>query len=193
MQIVTLIVAPVFFSAALYVLLGMLISLMGRTSSVLSPKWYAIIFCICDVISLVVQAVGGALASAAANTVGGDTAKGTNIMVGGIAFQLFTMTLFAVFGLDFLRRIRRAEPPRSIKLVLLAMVVSFAMIYIRSIYRTIELAQGWFGHLITHEGYFIGLDAAVMVVAVGVFNFIDPAVLLPRTRAKTREDAAPGS
>jgi hypothetical protein len=58
MQITTLIIAPVFFTAALYVLLGVLIKLLGRQSSLLSARMYAIMFVTCDVISLVVQVSG---------------------------------------------------------------------------------------------------------------------------------------
>lgn len=181
-QIVTLIIAPVFFSAALYILLGKLIRDMGRASSILSAKWYAIVFCTCDVVSLIIQAAGGAMASMADTDE--DQDRGTNIMEGGIVFQLATMTLFGVLMADFARRImsrraglRDAVTP-SLKLVLAAMAVSFVVVYVRSIYRTIELAQGWRGHLITHEAYFIGLDAATMVIAVAVFVPIDPAVML---------------
>jgi hypothetical protein len=55
MQITTLIIAPVFFTAALYVLLGMYITLIGRHTSMLSARMYTIIFLTCDLISLVVQ------------------------------------------------------------------------------------------------------------------------------------------
>jgi hypothetical protein len=58
MQITTLIIAPVFFTAALYVLLGVLIKLLGRQSSLLSARMYAIVFVTCDIISLVVQVRG---------------------------------------------------------------------------------------------------------------------------------------
>ncbi|KAH8773657.1 RTA1 like protein-domain-containing protein [Diaporthe sp. PMI_573] len=181
-QIVTLIIAPVFFSAALYVLLGKLINDLGRASSFLSAKWYTIIFCTCDVASLVIQAAGGAMASMADTDEQQDL--GTNIMEGGIAFQLATMTLFGVLLGDFARRIStskfglRDSVTRGLQLVLGAIFLSFVVIYIRSIYRTIELAQGWRGHLITHEVYFIALDAAMMVIAVAVFMPIDPAVML---------------
>lgn len=50
------------------------------------------------------------------------------------------------------------------------------MIYVRSIYRTIELLQGWTGFLITHEVYFVVLDGAMMVLAVGIFNLFHPAL-----------------
>ncbi|KAK7728255.1 Envelope glycoprotein gp160 [Diaporthe eres] len=181
-QIVTLIIAPVFFSAALYVLLGKLIHDLGRASSILSAKWYTIIFCTCDIVSLIIQAVGGAMASMADTNEEQD--RGTNIMEAGIGFQLATMTLFGVLLGDFAWRILsrrfglRNAVTRGLKLVLIAIFISFVMIYIRSIYRTIELAQGWRGHLITHEAYFIGLDAAIMVVAVAVFVPVDPAVIL---------------
>lgn len=110
--------------------------------------------------------------------------RGTNIMEGGIVFQLATMTLFGVLLVDFARRISsrkfglRDAVTRGLKLVLGAIFLSFVVIYIRSVYRTIELAQGWRGHLITHEVYFIALDAAMMVIAVAVFVPIDPAVML---------------
>ncbi|ROV94750.1 hypothetical protein VMCG_08838 [Cytospora schulzeri] len=181
-QEVTLIIAPVFFSAALYVVLGILIVDIGRASSFLSAKWYTIIFCTCDVISLVVQAVGGAMASTADTDA--DETQGTHIMVAGIAFQLGTMTLFGLMLADFIRRVHstrlgmRGDFTGRLKLLLLAILVSFLMIYTRSIYRTIELAQGWNGYLISHEGYFIGLDAAIMVIAVAVFIPLDPVMLM---------------
>lgn len=187
MQITTLIIAPTFFAAALYVLLATLIRLLGHQTSILSAKWYAIVFCTCDVISLVIQAVGGGMASSESNKEGGHTKPGTHTMVAGIVFQLFTMTVFAVLVLDFLRRVYKLAKgrrdgqgglTRNMKLTLLALFVSFVMIYTRSVYRTIELAQGWHGHLITHEGYFIGLDASLMVISAGIFLVFDPAVLL---------------
>lgn len=178
----TLIIAPVFFSAALYVLLGLLIVDLGRASSILSAKWYTIIFCTCDVVSLIVQAAGGAMASTADTDA--QQTRGTHIMVAGIAFQLGTMTLFGLMMGDFIRRIgsrrlglRGAVTP-GLRMVLGAILASFLMIYIRSIYRTIELAEGWNGYLITHEGYFIGLDAAIMVIAVAIFMLVDPAVIM---------------
>lgn len=181
-QEVTLIIAPLFFSAALYVILGKLIIDLGRSSSLLSSKWYTILFCTCDLISLVVQAVGGAKASTADTL--NEQDQGTYIMVAGIAFQLLTMTIFGVLLLDFARRVMRGlrdSVTKGMKMVFLALIVSFVMIYIRSVYRTVELSQGWNGYLISHESYFIGLDAAIMVVAVGVFiGFLDPAIVFPR-------------
>jgi hypothetical protein len=45
---------------------------------------------------------------------------------------------------------------------------------------TIELAHGWSGTLITHEGYFVGFDGSLTILAVVVFNFAHPGRLLPK-------------
>ncbi|KAI1774485.1 RTA1 like protein-domain-containing protein [Hypoxylon cercidicola] len=67
-QIVTLIIGPVFFTAALYVLLGAFIAILGRKYSLISARMYTIIFLSCDVVSLVIQAAGGAIAFSAASS-----------------------------------------------------------------------------------------------------------------------------
>jgi hypothetical protein len=63
---------------------------------------------------------------------------------------------------------------RRIQWIIAAMVLSVVLIVTRSIYRTIELLQGWSGYLITTQRYFIALDGAMMVGAVGVFNIARP-------------------
>ncbi|KAB8199279.1 RTA1 like protein [Aspergillus parasiticus SU-1] len=187
MQISTLIIAPTFFTAGIYVLLGRFIQILGRDSSILSPKMYLWIFCTCDVISLVIQAIGGGIASAETNKEDGDTAPGTHIMVAGIVFQLFSITVFVACAADFVRRVLRRRLLQnmsgSFTPLFAAMVFSVLCIYVRSIYRTIELSQGWSGYLITREKYFIALDGAMMVAAVGVFNIFHPGWLMPSTKA----------
>lgn len=142
------------------------------------------------------QAAGGGLASSASNTPGGDTHPGTSTMVAGIVFQLFSITVFVLCAADFLRRIMKMGLLGSITRgplawMLAAMVLSVVCIYIRSIYRTIELAQGWTGYLITHESYFIALDGAMMVVAVVVFNVCHPGWLLPSRSASVLPKSEP--
>ncbi|CAG8156763.1 unnamed protein product [Penicillium olsonii] len=192
MQISTLIIAPTFFTAGIYILLGRFISIFGRQSSVLSPKAYLWIFCTCDIISLVVQAVGGGLASSAFAREGGNTDPGSNTMVGGVIFQLASITVFVICAADFLRRVSKMGVLRtasvSFILLMLAMVISVLCIYVRSIYRTIELLQGWRGYLITHELYFIVLDGAMMVVASAIFNVVSPAFLLDSVKVATLQD-----
>lgn len=118
-------------------------------------------------------------------------------MVAGIVFQLFSITIFVICAADFIRRTMRRrllqQLTGSVIPLLGAMVLSVLCIYVRSIYRTIELLQGWKGFLITHEKYFIALDGAMMVVAVAVFNLLHPGWLLPgqeKTSQLKRETSA---
>ncbi|KAJ5130498.1 uncharacterized protein N7515_006537 [Penicillium bovifimosum] len=193
MQISTLIIAPTFFTAGIYVLLGRFIQLLGPSTSILKPTLYLWIFCTCDVISLVVQAIGGGMASGEADKINGNTAPGTHIMVAGIVFQLFSITIFVACAIDFVRRTMRRRLLVGATIPLFgAMILSIICIYVRSIYRTIELSQGWEGYLITHEAYFIALDGAMMVVSVGVFNVLHPGWLLPEKISERDEEKEEG-
>ncbi|KAK8861618.1 hypothetical protein IAR55_002441 [Kwoniella newhampshirensis] len=100
-QIITLIIAPVFFSAWCYTILGLGINRLGQQYSFLRPKWYLAIFVTCDIISLILQAVGGGWAASASDPI---PKTPTNIMVGGIIFQLVSMVLFTALAFDFILR-----------------------------------------------------------------------------------------
>ena len=91
-QTVTLILAPSFFSGPLYVTFGQIIYIVEGQYSILAPKWYTIIFVTADLISLTVQAVGAGQAAVVVRKKG-DTTNETHIMVVGICFQLFSMSI----------------------------------------------------------------------------------------------------
>ena len=112
-------------------------------------------------------------------------------MVAGIIFQLASITVFAfLFTMVLARaRIPLAKITVMQKLLVAATVFSLTLIYIRSIYRTIELLQGWRGYLLIREKYFIALDGSMMTLAVAVFNFVNPSFGL----ASGEEEIANGS
>lgn len=140
---------------------------------------YLYIFCTVDIISLVIQAVGGGMASVAFQQEPvGNTDLGTKIMVAGVLFQLAAiMVFFVLFTWVILKGLKtRGDILREtrVRLVLGATVISVMMLVARAVYRSVELLEGWTGHLMTTESYFIGLDGSLMVVAVVVFNFARP-------------------
>jgi hypothetical protein len=235
MQICTLIMAPVFFSAYDYFILGIAIKRLGPQYSILRPGWYFIVFITADIVSLILQAVGGGqAASSAANST--PTTSATNIMVAGIIFQLVSMGIFVILGFDFTLRARSRRPyafrERQIAarkekaaqrtaneeitvapqtsadssstqsgaalvaekgeeveakqnltkwwIMLSGCLVSSIAIVIRGIYRSIELSQGWDSKIVQTEILQNVLDGLMMVIAVGIFNFINPLYLLPK-------------
>lgn len=64
-QQICLILAPCFFSAALYGILGMTIRYLGPEHSRLRPGLYLVVFCLADLVAIVIQAIGGAMAAIA--------------------------------------------------------------------------------------------------------------------------------
>ncbi|KAJ9115829.1 hypothetical protein QFC22_004970 [Naganishia vaughanmartiniae] len=105
----SLILAPCFFSAFDYTLLGLCIKHLGEDYSLLNSKWYMILFVIADVISLVIQAVGGGRAAVQSQNYE-DTTTSTNIMVAGIVFQLAAIVVFVILGADFIFRLASNKP-----------------------------------------------------------------------------------
>ena len=164
MQICCLTIAPAFYSAAIYLVIGYLVDAFGVRFSRLKPRMYAWIFIPCDILSLILQAVGGALASAAV-TGTADPKPGTNTMVAGLAFQVFTLLVFIVLLVDFAVRVRRGRVEekgapfgRGIKVFAGPFAVAVLFIFIRCVYRVAELSEGWEGELISEEPSFIALE-----------------------------------
>jgi len=188
-QIATTIFSPTFILAANFIIFGRIINTLGNAYSRLPAKLYSRIFLTCDIISLVVQSVGGGTA-AAANTLE-DANVGANIMLGGIVFQLFLITLYMALAGEFFTRYHLNKPfpkrenatervqvsTRSLTMIL-GLAFNALVLFIRAIYRTIELVDGWNGRIINTEIYFNVLDGAMVVLAIYTFNFIHPGLFL---------------
>jgi hypothetical protein len=111
-------------------------------------------------------------------------------MIAGLAWQVFTLLVFIILALDFtVRTIRRTKQigndafdPRHAALrkswqfqgFLIALTLSTLLIFTRCVYRVAELSEGWDGHLIKVQAYFIGLEGAVIVAAVLLLNLFHP-------------------
>ncbi|KAL1676000.1 RTA1 like protein-domain-containing protein [Schizophyllum commune] len=191
MQIVATILGPTPLLAANFIVMGRLVGKLGPEFSRLSPRLYSILFLSCDIVSLIVQGVGGGIAASANNHENADL--GGNIMLGGIAFQIVVITFFTASSAEFLWRyssnrpisrttstkIRgRASLPIKFQLALLLVAGSTTLLFIRAIYRTIELSDGWGGKIITTEVWFNIFDAAMVVVAMYLENVLHPGWLL---------------
>ena len=116
---------------------------------------------------------------------------GDHIMVAGLSFQVATLAIFILICADFaVSTLRNAhaygaddalEPNNAqlrgsmkFKGFLVALAIATLCIFIRSIYRVIELAQGWEGELIKNQTYFIVLEGVMVIVAVLALNGFHP-------------------
>ncbi|KAJ2915919.1 hypothetical protein MD484_g4509, partial [Candolleomyces efflorescens] len=193
-QICATIIAPTPLLAATFMIFGEIIRRLGSVYSRLSPKTYTILFLTCDLVSLVVQGVGGGLAATADPLTNGRSPDtGGNIMLGGIGFQLVVIVVFSICALEFVIRYLRNRPLHvaernnekypitgrgeltgKLKIMLLGLLFSTVVLFIRAVYRTIELSDGWSGRIITTEVYFNVLDGAMVILAIYTLNLVHP-------------------
>ncbi|MCJ1474047.1 hypothetical protein MMC13_002705 [Lambiella insularis] len=212
-QICCLTIAPAFMAAGLYLCLSRIVNTFGRENSRIAPLSYPRIFIPCDIVSLLLQAIGGAMASIASHQ-NKSSDNGDHIMVAGLAFQVFTLLVFMLLCVDFgvktLQRMRsmgeQALDPTHAKLrqswsfkgFLCALSVATVCIFIRSVYRVAELSEGWSGALITNQNLFIGLEGVMVVIAVLLLNAFHPGLCfregydlpLRKIKSKNRGNAA---
>ncbi|PWY86610.1 RTA1-domain-containing protein [Aspergillus sclerotioniger CBS 115572] len=102
MYLVCLTIAPAFLSGAIYVSLARIVGAYSAQISRIKQRSYSLIFISFDIISLLLQAAGGAITTSnSASTV----QDGINIMIAGLASQVASLTLYIVIVLDFAYRV----------------------------------------------------------------------------------------
>jgi hypothetical protein len=121
------------------------VNVLGRQYSLIQAKWYPYIFVTCDIVSLVLQGVGGGISATAKTSSKIDI--GSHIMMAGICWQVLTLTVFGVMSAQFLLCIRGA-PKEVLSLeaqrvwksskfwsFFWGIAIAFATTYIRCLYR----------------------------------------------------------
>ncbi|EJD44764.1 RTA1-domain-containing protein [Auricularia subglabra TFB-10046 SS5] len=171
-QYLFVVLSPCAFIAAEYVLLGRLAHWLRASDHLLvRPERITRVFVLSDLSTFLIQATGGGISAAA------DTLKmnkvGSRIFLVGLILQLVSFAIFCVVFAVFLHRLRTRSPAtwnaKDWKVLLGAMAVSFVGIMVRSVYRVIELSEGYAGQLATTEWYFYALDTLPLFVAVAVY------------------------
>lgn len=114
-------------------------------------------------------------------------------MIAGLAFQVFTIGIFMALCLDFAIRTRRRfnelgedaleqnpmykELRNSLrfKCFIGALTLATICIFWRSVYRVVELGEGWTGNLIRKQNLFIAFEGVMVIVAALILNVFHPA------------------
>ncbi|KAJ7027781.1 RTA1 like protein-domain-containing protein [Mycena alexandri] len=218
MQIVSTIIAPTPLIAVNFILLSWVVTRLGPCYARLTPIQYAILFISCDILALVIQAAGGAIASSAVTLAGAN--MGAHIMLAGIVVQFggSGLNCCAVFA-DHITQLQLSHTPTwhsiscfaishdrplrlesrgrgvldgNLQTMIGALAFSTLLLFIRGIYRIIELAGGWHGRVLHTEVYFNVLDGGMVVLAILIINFAHPGRLLGSQRPSLPENYAGG-
>ncbi|KAH7138385.1 parasitic phase-specific protein PSP-1 [Dendryphion nanum] len=190
-QIICITVAPVFYCAAVYVLLTQVILLLDKSISRFDPRFFYWVFIPADVTALVLQATGGALSSMGKTK--NDVDVGVNISKAGLIFQVVVLTLFLILFVDYLLAYRRKHGlnlPKRMHVFLGFMFLAVFFILIRCVYRIVELKDGYFGPLFREQVEFMVLEAAIICIAVLCLNIGHPGRALPHLKKEPADDIA---
>ncbi|KXJ88949.1 RTA1 like protein-domain-containing protein [Microdochium bolleyi] len=192
-QIVCIGGAPVFYTAAIYVTISMLVESLDVSLSRIPPKMYYIIFISADIVALVLQAAGGALSTTSA----GKSTEGNTLALAGLIFQVVVTFAFSIVFADYLVRYFRsqsrlrqqgagtgavaaatADDLRRLRIFTAFMSAAILLILARCLYRVEELREGYRGVMMTKESLFIGLEGVLIVLAASCLLVGNPGFVL---------------
>jgi uncharacterized membrane protein len=167
-----IVVAPVFSWAAIYTIISVMINRVRRQYAPMPPNVILGIFITCDVVATVIQIVGSALIGVAYSNYKNPNTP-NNILLAGLAFQVFSFAVFVV-SLSLFPGKSRQVTSAALKSFSCALVIATLMVYLRTCFRLAETAQGLQHYLSTPEVFFGCLELAPVVVAVYIFLYWHP-------------------
>jgi len=202
-QLICLTIAPAFLSASIYLCLARIITVYSAEISRLKPRTYTFVFVGCDFVSLLLQAIGGAIAATADTPDVAD--KGVNIMIAGLVFQVASLILFLILWGEFALCARAAPAdkieqrfsdvrssfrfkafccseytqrlgvrPELLTISCAGLWSAAILIFIRSIYRVIELHAGFGSEFANNEPAFMVFEGPMIILATGLLSIFHP-------------------
>ncbi|WVR05323.1 hypothetical protein IAU60_002337 [Kwoniella sp. DSM 27419] len=203
-QYFLIVVAPVLFSAAIYLSLSLAARgyVGGERLLVLRPKLVLAFFVSADVICTIVQVAGAALIGTSESArVRGEPSRvspeqANNILIAGLAVQCFSFTCFLVILSIAITRVARSTYVKStgievaahqtLRKFLWVILATALLILLRTTFRLAESAQGFFGFASTHESLFGTLEYLPVILTLMLWAAAPPAKFLPSTRGLNR-------
>ncbi|KAJ7854663.1 RTA1-domain-containing protein [Mycena leptocephala] len=186
MQVVSTVISPTPLIAVNFVLLSWIVTQLGPCYARLSPTSYTVVFVTSDVVALLVQAAGGSIASGANDSLAHSWAR-ISCSQESSSSSLHSMCTAASLPISLavyndhplkIRTSDRRALTAATRRMICALAFSTLLLFIRSIYRIIELGSGWHGRIMRTERYFIVLDGGMVLLAMLSMNFAHPGYLL---------------
>jgi len=169
-----LVLSPVFFAAADYMILGRVIRTVGSEFSPIDPKWISRIFVGLDIFSFFIQ--GGGSGILLSSTDPNQINAGLYALTGGLIVQ--AVSFGAYIWLAIYVHKRASKIGGRWHTLMIALYISAICILVRSIYRVIEFSQGFSSDIAHNEHLMYSLDSGFMFAAILVFNMIHPGLHL---------------
>lgn len=178
----------------------------GEDVSRLRPRTYTIVFIICDLVSLLLQASGGAVTSIADADQADLSQAGINTMIAGLSTQVASLAIFMAFCLDFAWGVRKnqhklnpeihmidlrnsikwkaflageslsSHMPEHSLIINPGLALATLTIFVRSVFRVAELQGGFHSSLANNEVVFMILEGAMLTIALLCLTTFHPGI-----------------
>ena len=167
-----IVVAPVLFSAAIYVAFGRLLE-VWREHVPVSPRTVLIIFLLIDIVTTLLQVAGASLIGSLESS-NKDPKSGNDILLAGLAIQVASFAIFLALYLFVISRLPRDNKLLSAEEIprmraqwwaFLFLLVIASLVELRTCFRLAETAQGVGGYLSYHEVFFGCLEFTPVALA----------------------------
>lgn len=173
LQLMLILVAPVFLTATVYVTLGKLRQAMFGT-----PKRRCsstVFFVMTDVVAFCTQ-IGGSLVQVTGNL---KIMKiGDRVVLGGLSFQLVAMLIFLYLVFRFYQVAARRVLGERWRRQVVMLAVCVMCIWVRNLVRMIEFAQGFYGFISQNEAMLYIFDSFLMLAVLGIFAVLHPGLFV---------------
>ncbi|KAJ7307799.1 RTA1 domain protein [Mycena albidolilacea] len=182
---ILVLMAPLWVNAFDYIVLGRMIHFFLPSHSILgvSGSLLGIVFVMLDVVSFVVQLIGGSIAGPTAPE--SEVFKGIHIYMGGIGLQQFFIFIFLGLAARLHRQLQSLESngtgKKNWRPLLFTLYASLGLITIRIFFRLIEFSAGKEADknpIPFHEAYFYVFEAIPMLFALAAMNVVHPGSVL---------------
>lgn len=153
-----------------------ILAVNGAKYSSIAPRWLTRIFVFGDIFSFIIQASGAGLrVQAGSGNSNTDPNLGSNIIVGGLIFQIIIFGIFIIAAFMFNTKFCRDSSPTGMSTdipwqqALNMLYVTSLFIMARNIFRAVEYAMGSDGYLLGVEWGVYVFDAALMTLTMAWF------------------------
>lgn len=120
-----------------------------------------------------------------------DEILSTDVIIVGIAIQIFQLVIFGLVALEYSYRLYRSRDSLTMsqatylgsprfRFFIISSVISYFAILIRCVYRMPEMAGGWGSKLQRDEPAFLVLDGAMIAIAAILMTAAHPGIFFPQ-------------
>ncbi|KAI3342437.1 RTA1 like protein-domain-containing protein [Ustulina deusta] len=185
---------PTCICGAMFWIVPRIVAVYGDQYRCWRPVWYLLLFSVLTIVSLVLEFAGSIVSTVQDAPTAVET--GVRVLIAGLAVQLLALAIFVLHGILFAITLRTRQHELNPKfafvytsalfrLFLAAFTSTTALVILRTVYWTIQVAGGFQSSIAQDETLFLILDGGVTLIATTLLLICFPARALGQSWPET--------